>query len=342
MVTPRVDFEHDVFGFTHSWIDKISERIDQLFVITFKIGKTNLNDNVKLYSAQSKTQVGKLIKLNTLLWTLIPKVDVVFTHMYPWLPIAAAPYVKVFRKPLVAWNAHGTINLYKRILLGLVDKVVTSSDRGFNIKTPKKVIINQGIDTMKFSPASKKRSDYKFKIISAGRVGRAKGFDVLIRAVDILIHDKKKHVEMRIIGPIQDRKFFSELKTLIESRNIIGNIIFSGSVPFEKMEEFYMQSDLYASASTTGSLDKTTLEAMSSGIPVVVCNEAFLDIFDDEMKEKCYFRRGDYRELSGKIEHFMNQDEEELRKRLRNVVMESHSVDSLADKLCFVFNRVKK
>lgn len=141
MITPRVDMEHDVFGFIHSWVDELSKRVERLDVITFKVGKTDLRENVNLYSAYSKYQPIKFLKLNRFLLSLTPKVDVVFTHMYPWLPIAAAPYAKVFRKPLIMFNAHGHVDFKKKLAANLVDRVVTSSERGFNIDTPKKNII---------------------------------------------------------------------------------------------------------------------------------------------------------------------------------------------------------
>lgn len=342
MITPRVDMEHDIFGFIHSWVDKLSEKVDKLDVITFKTGNTNLRDNVEVYSAYSKNQLGKLIKLNTLLWTLTRKADVVFTHMYPWLPIVAAPYVKVFRKPLVAWNAHGTINLYKRISLGLVDKVVTSSESGFDIKTPKKVVINQGIDTTKFKPSTKKSTNDTFKIVTAGRVGKAKGYDVVIKAISILSQEKKRDVELQIVGPIHDNKHYQDLLRLIKGMSSDDRVEFTKSIPFGEIIKYYSGADVYVSASTTGSLDKTTLEAMACELPVVVCNEAFLDIFDDEMRDKCFFKKDDVQGLVNKIEHFMNNDEEELRKRLRNIVVENHSIESLANKLVDVFKGIKK
>jgi glycosyltransferase involved in cell wall biosynthesis len=337
MITPRVDPDHDVFGFIHSWVDKLSEKVDKLHVITFGVGRTNLRDNVEVYSACSKTQVGKLLELNKLLFKLTPKVNVVFTHMYPWLPIVAFPHAKLFRKPLVMFNAHGHVDLKKRLAASLADKVVTSSKKGFNIDTPKKGIVGQGINTKVFKSSNNKPHSNTFEIISTGRIGRVKGYDFLIKALDVLVSKKNKNTKLKIIGPVHDKKYYKELNAMIGKYNLTKHVSFSGAMPFSQIANVYKSVSLYASHSTTGSLDKTTLEAMACELPIVVCNEAFLDIFDDEMKEKCFFRKGNYLELAEKIEHFMNNNEEELKKRSREIVVKNHNVDFLIDKLVSVF-----
>lgn len=342
MITPRVDMEHDIFGFIHGWVDELSKRVDNLEVVTFGVGKTKLGDNVNLYSAYSKYQPVKFLKLNKFLLSLTPRVDVVFTHMYPWLPIAAAPYAKVFGKPLVMFNAHGHVDFKKKLAAALVDRVVTSSDRGFNIDTPKKVVIGQGIDTERFKPSNNEKKDV-FRILAAGRIDKIKGYDIVIDALNVIINIKRRYnVRLKIVGPIYDNNYFIFLKDKISKYSLKDYITFEGHVPYKRLHIYYQQCDLFANPSYASSLEKTVLEAMACGKPVITSNIAYYrDVFDAELREKCFFEPGNYKELASKIEYFIENDNIKLKKKLRKIVVKDHSIKNFTKNLVKVFESVR-
>lgn len=337
MVTPRVDIEHDIFGFIHTWVDELSKRVEHLDVIAFRIGKTKLRNNVNLYSAYSKYRPIKFLKLNKFLLKLVPKADLVFTHMYPWLPIVAAPYAKLFRKPLIMWNTHGYVDFKKKIALTMVDKVVTASERSFNITTPKKVILGHGIDTDKFRP-SYGQNDL-FKILCVGRIDKIKGYDILIKAMNIIINNTGKDtVHLTIVGPIYDKDYFFYLKKLVSKYHLEKYITFEGNISYMRLQEYYQGCDIVVHPSYASSLEKTILEAMACEKPVLTSNIAYYqDVFDDELREKCFFAPGDYKELADKIEYFMENEEKNLKKKLRDMVVNNHSINHFIERLVEVF-----
>jgi len=338
MVTPCVDIEHDIFGFIHGWVDELSKRVEHLDVIAFKVGKTKLRNNVNLYSAYSKYQPIKFLKLNKFLLKLVPKADLVFTHMYPWLPIVAAPYAKLFRKPLIMWNTHGHVDIKKRLALVMVDKVITASERSFNIKTSKKVILGHGIDTDKFRPFNHKRNAI-FRMLCVGRIDRIKGYDVLIEAMNIIVNNNKKDtIHLTIIGPIYDRDYFFHLKKLISKYHLEKYITFKGNIPHQELQEYYQKCNLVIHPSYASSLEKTVLEAMACEKPVITSNIAYYkDVFDDELREKCFYAHGDFKEIANKIENFMKNEEKNLKKKLRNIVVNDHSISRFIERLAEVF-----
>jgi len=345
MITPRVDMEHDIFGFIHTWVDELSKHLEKLEVVAFGVGKARLRDNVSLHSAYSRYQAVKFIKLNRFLFRLTPKVDVVFTHMYPWLPIVAAPYARMFGKPLVMFNAHGHVDLKKRLAAKLVDRVVTSSDRGFNIKTNKKVVIGQGIDTNKFKPINNRiKKQDTFKILNVGRIDKIKGYDVLIDAMNEIINNKNiKNIRLNIVAPIYDNDYFYYLNKKISKYGIENYITFTGHVPYVKLHKYYQMCDIFVNPSYASSLEKTVLEAMACEKPVVTSNMAYYnDVFDDELKKKCFFKPGDYNELADKIYNFIKNDEQRLRNKLRKIVIENHSVENFVKNLVKIFEDVSR
>ena len=78
---------------------------------------------------------------------------------------------------------------------------------------------------------------------------------------------------------------------------------------------------------------------MSCGKPIVTSNESYYNIFDDEMKSKCFFPFGDYEKLANKISYFLQNDENQLGNRLRDIVIKYHSLDNLSHGLVQVFEQ---
>jgi glycosyltransferase involved in cell wall biosynthesis len=65
------------------------------------------------------------------------------------------------------------------------------------------------------------------------------------------------------------------------SLGIASRVEFVGFVPQERIPEYYTTASLHLSMSKTGSMDKTVLEALSCGCPVLTGNEAFAELFQE-------------------------------------------------------------
>ena len=81
--------------------------------------------------------------------------------------------------------------------------------------------------------------------------------------------------------------------------------------------------------STTGSLDKTVLEAMACGTPVITCNEAYKDVLEDRF----LYKPGDAKDLAEKMKVFITAGQAVPPHYWRNIVAENHSLDKLIDKI---------
>jgi len=337
MLTPRVDPEEDVFGFIYNWVREIGRRVDKLLVLTVRSGSEEhlraLPSNVIVYQLGERKGLARICYAARVILRAIlrERVDVVFTHMYVEFALFAAPIARLFRKPVVMFYAHGAVDTKLKIATLLVNRVVTSSEKGFRIDTPKRTVVGQGIDVEKFCAGGERESR---TVLYVGRLSPVKNIEVLIKAASLL-----EGVKVVIVGKPYERdsSYLEYLKEEIERQGMRNRVRFVGDVPHAEVVEYYRRASVFVNPSSTGSLDKTVLEAMACEVPVVTCNEAFADIFDNEMREKCMFKPGDYRELARKIEHFISSDERELRRRLRKVVVENHSIGNLADNLVRVF-----
>lgn len=346
MITPRVDEEHDVFGFIVTWVNKLAEKVEKLYVISLYKGKANLKRNIELYSLDEKSnKISKLFYFNILMNKIVKNVDVIFCHMFPEFVIIAAPFVKLFKKPLVMWYTHGHVSLKLKLAHFLATIVITASKESFRIESNKVMIIGHGIDINKFRPKLNLNKRKKI-ILSIGRLSPIKDYETLIKAADILVNKKNmNNIEFTIIGSPaakSEEKYYNKVLLAVKNFKLENYIKFIESVPHSRIIHYYQTCDIFVSTSNTGSLDKAVLEAMACGRPIVTCNEAYYAIFDEELREKCWFKPKNYKELASKIEYFLQNNDNKIKKKLRGIVIREHSLDKVINKLIKVFNIVIK
>ena len=160
LITQEIDENSALLGVTLTWIRHLAPKVDHVAVLALSVGAANLPANVSLYSMGKERSANKLFLLRNFyrhLWCLLRRreVDVVFVHMVPRYVILAAPLARLFRVPIVLWNAHGTVSRYLRIAHNLVAAVVTASPESFRINSPKRIVTGHGIDADYFTAAEK-------------------------------------------------------------------------------------------------------------------------------------------------------------------------------------------
>ncbi|HKZ69188.1 MAG TPA: hypothetical protein VJ020_03855, partial [Anaerolineales bacterium] len=107
-----------LLGFTHGWLKALAARVESLKVICLEQGETDLPPNVEVISLGKERGVGRSwrwLRLARALAESIGEVDGVFAHMSPPFAIAAAPFAKVRRLPLVLWYTHRNVNAALRL-----------------------------------------------------------------------------------------------------------------------------------------------------------------------------------------------------------------------------------
>ncbi len=345
LITPNVDVEHAILGFLHYWADELAKHVDSLDILTFRAGKFSFNNkNIQVFDLSSPSRIMKFLKLNYYLFKLVPKNDVVYIQMYPFLALISYPYVKIFGKKMVMWYTHRCVTSTLLLVNKLVDKVMTAANNTYRINTHKKEILGHGIVFSGYPNLKRivKKRGKKFIILSVGRISPIKKFEVLLDAINILVNKKNyKNIECLILGPVYDDKYYKKLLEIVEMRNLNSYVKFLGPVPHKKIKEIYMKADLFVSTSQSG-LDKAPLESMALGIYTLICGSEYLEYFDKELKEKCYYDVNNINELVEKIEYFIkNKDKEEkLRLKMMHHVLKHHSIESHAKKVKRVLEEV--
>jgi len=334
LFTRKVDSEDTRIGFMHRWITELSSSFEKIHVVCLEAGRMNLPKNVVVHPL-GKGKLRRFLTYQKLLISLRKDIDIIFCHMNPIYPISTAPLSKLFGKPLVYWYAHGEVSSKLRLSVALSNKVITSSWSGMKIDTKKRVIIGQAIDTDKFKPLTKKSKD--ITILSLGRISPVKGYHTLIEAMPQIMTETPK-AKLRIVGNVEtqsERNYLNKLERMVKELGLRNRVSLHDGVPHSEVLNMYRDSDIMASDSQTGSLDKVTLEAMSAGRMVLVSNKAFEEVLGPLSKEMT-FKANDSNDFAAKATHLLKLSTSERSKRTkkeREIIIKNHNFKTFIKRL---------
>ncbi len=344
MITQKVDLRDDVLGVYHQWIRGLAAHFDHISVICLYQGKTDLPENVSIYSLgkeRGKSRIKYLWNFYRYVWGLRKNYDTVFVHMNPEYVILAGWLWRLWHKRLVLWYAHylGTWKL--RVAALFPEAIVTSVRQAYPFASRKLRVLQQGIDTDRFRPDDKRQADGShFKILFLGRIAPVKHVDGLLQAFAAAL-PSIGNASLTIVGsptagkPVE-ADYYARIRSLAAESDARGRIELRDSVPNQDTPGMYHQHDLFINLTDTGSFDKSTLEAMACGIPVLVSNGAFRDIFPPELRSLLMFSEKDYDDLAAKIREFVAlapSEREAIGRTMRILIQEKHSLSGLMEKL---------
>ncbi len=165
-----------------------------------------------------------------------------------------------------------------RLLLHLVDRVIVASEywRDHLISlnpslAGRVVIIPNGVDLERFAVGPHGDGSQLLFVGILDRYHRYKGLDVLLNALALV----SQRCELTVVG---DGDLRPEYEQLAESLGINDHTYFVGRLSDDELERAYQRSDIYILPSDfarqEGGFTLTALEAMASGLPVVLADGA--------------------------------------------------------------------
>jgi D-inositol-3-phosphate glycosyltransferase len=144
-------------------------------------------------------------------------------------------------------------------------------------------LIRTGVDKRLFRPIDKetavKKTGIVFKniILFVGRITKAKGLRILVKALAKVKKEFNEDIKLLVIGgdnsgvmhSKEESKEKKHLKRLIKKLDLKDNVIFLGPVNRELLPYVYAISDVCAVPSLYESFGLVAVEAMSCGTPVI-------------------------------------------------------------------------
>jgi len=113
--------------------------------------------------------------------------------------------------------------------------------------------------------------DGDFITMFLGRVSREKSLKELI---DQFAKIKDKKVKLLMVGDGPDRKDFEEQATKLGIRD---RLVFTGMIPPKEVPKYYKLADLFLNYSMSETQGLTYIEALSSGVPILVRYDSNLE-----------------------------------------------------------------
>lgn len=336
--TRKIDKNDPRVGFVSTWIDKLSQQLDFLYILTWQKSRVEgLSPNVRLVELPPNKFI-RVIILPFKLLKILPQVDGVFVHMMPLYSILAGPWCKLFNKKLVQWYTHSSVDWRLKLASLWVDEFATASTASFKLKTKKKInVLGHGINVDYFAPADNhiKSNPEMFNIITVGRISPSKDYESMIKAVYTLKEQGNGQVKLQIIGGAElpaEQSYLNSLKQIVEKLELAQQVEFVGPLQHSRILPYLQSADLFINLSQTGSLDKAVLEAMAAEVIVLTSNPAFKNLLPPDL-----IATNDHpQKLSQQIQKIIDLNEEQkikLKHQLRQLVVEQHNLNNLVKKI---------
>lgn len=330
IVTQKVDYQDENLGFFHRWLEEFAKYNDMLEVLAYSQGKVSLPSNVIIHTFGEGSRIRRLWRFWELFSRAYAKSDAVLFHMIPEFVVASSPFLLSLRKPATLWYVHKSVTLWLKCAERLVDFIATASELSFRLPSKKVIYTGHAIDTEFFKPASAAASFQGIRILVLGRISPVKDIETVLRACEILRGIFSRSWMVSIVGgPLmpRDEDYLSSLKKLVKEKGLEALVHFEGAHSFTEVPAIYKEHDIFISMSTTGSVDKSVLEAMSAGLTVITANEAFREILPPQ-----YFLETRSPEfLAERIKILAGEPRPNL--KLREIVIQSHSLEKTIGKI---------
>jgi glycosyltransferase involved in cell wall biosynthesis len=232
---------------------------------------------------------------------------------------------------VLLWYTHWSVSRTLRLAERVSNAVLSVDRRTFPIDSPKVRGIGHGIDLSEFSCADGEAAHLDLRALVLGRYSRAKGLDVVVRAVRLALDDG---IDLRLeaYGPAlnpEERAHRAELERLVEELDLSRRVKLGHAVLRSEVPRLLARADVLVNNMRAGATDKVVYEACASCTPAIASNPAFDSLLPDELR----FQREDPRSLADRLLAFGARSAEERRvlgRTLRDRVAAEHSVDSWA------------
>jgi len=178
-------------------------------------------------------------------------------------------------------------------------------------------IIYNGINIDVFKPGAEKDPN-TFKIICASRLSRRKGFSYVIDAVNML-REKYPQIRLTIAGGEGDAE--TELKQQVQDLKLGDVVTFSGYYVFEEIAPRYRQADVFVFPSNNEGMSNNMLEAMASGLPIVMTPTGGAEELVEDGKNGFLVEFKNSQDIANKIEKLITDPElvDRMGKRSREI-----------------------
>lgn len=276
IVCQALDTKHPILGFFHRWVEEFSKHFEEITVVALQVGEYSLPENVVVHSLGKERGGGRfayIMRFYKIVFSL-QNYDAVFVHMNPEYVLLMGWWWRLLRKKVGLWYNHTVGSFWLKIAQPFTNIVFYTSPFAYTARYKNARKMPAGIDTDVFKPQSNIEKIPQ-SVYFQGRVAPAKRVHFILESFAQL-YDEKKVKLLTIVGPedeIYTKPLKEQYKDLIQS----GVIVFKGPVSHTETPKLYAAHEISINLTDDGNYDKTVLESLACGTPVVTSSKAFMD-----------------------------------------------------------------
>ena len=256
---------------------------------------------------------------------------------------------------------YNRIHKKETILMKKADAVVTLGQAMKNdiknrgIAEEKIFIVPNAVDTKKFVPLDpnqflkKKLSLHKKKVIGyIGSIRRIEGIEILLKSFSIL----KKNVndiKLLIVGPVRPYSYLESLKDYSKILNIEKDVIFTGMVPYDEVNNYYSIVDICVIPRINLRENRLVtplkpLEVMAMGKVLLASDLPALNELIKQNISGDLFKVENSKALAIKLEKYLKTPEkaEMLKQSAREYVVKNYSWSEIVKKYIPIYDKLLK
>lgn len=332
ILTQTVNKDDSVLGFFHRWLVEFAQECEQVTVIALGVYHYDLPSNVTVVSLGKERRANRffyIVNLLRYLWRYRGQTDAVLVHMNPIYLVLAGWWFRWRRYTVGLWYTHRQVDTKLRLAVPFCDHIFTAAPESFNLKTDKLRVVGHGIETARFTCAFPADLTKSITITHVGRLTPIKNCDTLIEATAKLKSRLTKSFQVVFIGAPAvdaDHDYAAGLKKLVADNLLDQTIVFAGNIKNSELPQHLCASTVTVNLTPTGGIDKSVLESMASGRPVLVSNEAFRSIFGPYANDLIFNYR-DPADLALKLEKIITGNKyQEIAQFLHQKAVDSYDV----------------
>jgi len=328
-ITQQVDPGHPALAATVPKIAALAAFVDEVVVLADGAVEGALPANCRVRTFRASGKIGRGTRFAAALARELPGLrgGAVVAHMCPIYAVLAAPLVRPLGVPLLLWFTHWRASRLLQAAERVSTAVISVDRRSFPLPSGKVRAIGHGIDLSEFS-CLPPRSGNDLRLLALGRYSRAKGLEVVLRA----LAEVEERIALDVYGPAlsdDERAHRVELERLVRELELGARVTLADAVRRSQVPELLTSHDALVNNMRAGAPDKVVYEAAASCLPVLASNP----VFDTLLEPGQRYGRGSSDELAARIRELAelgSADRAELGKQLRERVEAGHSVESWA------------
>jgi glycosyltransferase involved in cell wall biosynthesis len=267
--------------------------------------------------------------------SLRPRPDVFFVHQGGPYPALLLPFKLLMRIPIVHWKAHPVITpamaFYARFC---DDLILTSASAAFPMELSKVRVVGQGVDVEFFRPQNR---PHLADLIAVGRIAPAKGPERMITAVAHANRTFGTTYRFNLYGPTLAgrERYRRRLEELIDRLGAREWVTLHGPVIQEELPAL-LNAHRASINFSTGAVDRSAVEAMACGLPLISNNDAVAEIMPADLRPALIADKKSTHLQAQTIHELLSRPETEIARlgeRMRTLVVADHSIEPLFDRI---------